>query len=65
VLLCVWVLEISVRVIFMRHVLFLHSEVKFVLCNIVLGWLKVNTQSTTALAICRSAVERMVQVTSL
>lgn len=36
-----WVLEISVLVIFMRHVLFLHFIVNFVLCNIVLGWLKI------------------------
>ena len=35
-LLGVWVLEISVR-----HVLFLRSAVNFVLCHIVLGWLKV------------------------
>lgn len=40
-LLGVWVLDISVRGIFIRHVLFLHSAVNFVLCRIVLGWVKV------------------------
>jgi hypothetical protein len=41
VLLGVWVLEISVRFIFMRRVLFLHSAVNFVLCDIMWEWLKV------------------------
>lgn len=40
-LLAVWVLEISVRGIFIRHLLFLYSAVNFGLCHVVLGWLKV------------------------